>query len=76
MQEASRLIPTIIKRFRKAFPIRLVSLIPRPRPTPTIGPIRGDISIAPIITAVELMLRPTDAIMMENARIQTFGPRK
>ena len=33
-------------------------------------------SIAPIITAVELTLRPTEAMMMEKARIHTFGPLK
>ena len=40
------------------------------------GPITGEMSIAPIITAVELTLRPTDAMIMEKARIQTLGPRK
>ena len=45
------------------------------RPVPIIGPISGEISIAPMITAVEFTLRPTDAMMIENARIQALGPR-
>ena len=45
------------------------------RPMPMIGPISGEISIAPMITAVEFTLRPTDAMMIENARIQALGPR-
>jgi hypothetical protein len=32
------------------------------KPAPTIGPIKGEISIAPIITAVEFTLRPMEAI--------------
>ena len=43
---------------------------------PMIGPIRGEMSIAPIITAVELTFSPTEAMIMENARIHTFGPLK
>ena len=51
-----------------------MSLVPRARPMPIIGPINGDTSIAPIITAVELTFSPTEAMTMEKARIQTFGP--
>ena len=32
--------------------------------------------MAPMMTAVELMLRPAEAITIEQARIQTLGPRK
>ncbi len=40
-----------------------------------IGPMRGDISMAPMITAVELVLRPSDAMNMANIRTQRFVPR-
>ena len=45
-------------------------------PAPTIGAIKGEISIAPITTAVEFTFKPTDAIMMAHAKIQTFAPEK
>ena len=44
-------------------------------PTPMIGPISGEMSIAPMMTAVEFTFRPTEAMTIENARIQTLGPR-
>ena len=74
--EAKILINTIISRFLNPFLIRRGSLTPSPSPTPKIGPMSGEMSIAPIITAVELTFRPTDATIIENARIQTFGPLK
>ena len=40
-----------------------------------IGPINGEMSIAPMMTAVEFTFSPAEAMTMENARIQTFGPR-
>ena len=43
---------------------------------PFMGPIRGDMSMAPMITAVELTLSPTDAMMMANIRIQRLVPLK
>ena len=43
---------------------------------PKIGPISGETSMAPIITAVELTLRPTEARTMAQTRIHTFGPLK
>ena len=39
-----------------------------------IGPMSGDTSMAPIITAVEFTLRPIEARNMANTRIQTFRP--
>lgn len=38
--------------------------MPIASPIPIIGPINGDISMAPIITAVELVLSPKDAMNM------------
>ena len=66
----------ITSRFLNADLIRGVSLVPRPRPMPIIGPISGDTSIAPMITAVELTFRPTEASTIAHTRIQTFGPLK
>ena len=67
---------TITIRFLRELRISWVSLVPRPRPNPMIGPISGEISIAPMMTGMELTFRPTDAMMMAVPRIQTFGPRK
>ena len=39
-----------------------------------IGPISGEISMAPMITAVELMLSPRDAISMAKTKTQRLGP--
>ena len=39
-------------------------------------PIKGEINMAPIITAVELTFKPTDAIIIENAKIQILAPLK
>lgn len=50
--------------------------MPKANPAPTIGPIKGEISMAPIITAVELTFNPTQAITMAQARIQRLDPRK
>ena len=68
------MLNTITRRFLPACFIRLMSLIPRPRPRPKIGPIKGEINIAPIITGMEFTFRPTEAISMATARIQAFGP--
>jgi hypothetical protein len=43
-------------------------------PIPKIGPINGDISMAPITTAVELTFKPIDAIKIDNTRIQAVWP--
>ena len=73
--EASSEMATITNRFLKASLSRSRSFVPIARPTPMIGPISGEMSIAPMTTAVEFTFRPTEAMMMENARIHTFGPR-
>ena len=52
------------------------SSVPTARPIPIIGPISGEISMAPIITAVELVFRPSEAMNMAKIRISMFGPRK
>jgi len=50
------------------------SAIPRANPIPMIGPISGEISIAPIITAVELTFKPKDAINTAKISIQRLEP--
>ena len=70
------LMTTITSRFLPEDFTSCTSLIPRPNPNPNIGPIRGDISIAPITTGIEFTLRPTDAMMMAMAKIHALGPRK
>ena len=46
------------------------------KPAPTIGIINGEISIAPIITAVEFTFKPTEAITIAQAKIHKLEPRK
>lgn len=48
--------------------------MPTPRPIPIIGPISGEMSIAPIITAVELTFNPREANRMAKIRIHSFVP--
>ena len=40
------------------------------------GPITGEINIAPIITGMEFRFRPTLAIIIAQARMKTVIPRK
>ena len=53
-----------------------MSLMARDIPIPKIGPISGEINIAPITTAVEFALRPTDAMKIEQIKIQEVCPLK
>ena len=69
-------IPIITARFFSEVTMNFMSLVPSEKPIPKIGPIRGETSIAPMMTGMELTFRPTDAMTTENARIQAFGPRK
>ena len=46
-----------------------MSVVPTAKPTPTIGPIKGEISMAPIITAVEFTFSPILAINIEKIKI-------
>ena len=50
------------------------SAIPIANPIPMIGPINGEINIAPIITAVEFTFRPNEAIKMAQMSIQRLAP--
>ena len=70
------LLATITRKFLAEFLSRSVSLVPSPRPNPMVGPITGEMSIAPMMTGIELTFKPTEAMMMAQARMMTFGPRK
>ncbi|MNV56763.1 hypothetical protein D3C71_1490640 [compost metagenome] len=65
-----------ISRFFNDFFNNGKSKVPKANPAPTIGPINGDISMAPIMTAVEFTFNPTDATTIAQARIQALAPRK
>ena len=64
----------ITKRFFPEDFISCMSLTPSPRPNPKIGPINGEINIAPMTTGMELTLSPTEAIITATARIHALGP--
>ena len=53
-----------------------ISLIAIESPTPRIGPISGEISIAPITTALESAFKPTEATKIEQIRIHAVAPLK
>ncbi len=48
--------------------------MPRANPAPMMGPMSGDISMAPIMTAVELTLSPNDAMRMAKIKIHRLAP--
>ena len=50
--------------------------MPKPNPKPNMGPITGETNIAPMITGMELTFKPTEAIMMAQARMKTLVPLK
>ena len=50
------------------------SLMPTARPMPMMGPMSGEMSMAPMMTAVELTLSPSDAMKMAKTSTQRFGP--
>lgn len=47
-----------------------------PKPMPIIGPINGDINMAPMMTAVEFTFKPSDATKMANISTHKLVPRK
>ena len=53
-----------------------ISLIANDIPTPKIGPISGEINMAPITTAVELTFKPMEATKMAKINIQAVAPFK
>ena len=74
--EAMMLMTTItVKFFSESFK-RRASSVPRPRPKPKMGPITGEINMAPMMTGMELTFKPNEAMMMAQTRIKTLVPRK
>ena len=65
-----------VAKLRKARLIRSKSEIANPRPNPIIGPIKGDINMAPLITAVELIFKPKEATNVAKIRTHRFVPLK
>ena len=70
------LITVAIPKFFAARLSRAKSFIPVASPMPMIGPIRGDISMAPIITAVEFTFNPKEAMKMAKISTQRLAPLK
>ena len=52
----------------------IMSAVAMPRPISWMVPISGEISMAPMMTAVEFVLRPMEAIRMAKNRIDRFIP--
>ena len=50
--------------------------MPTAKPIPMIGPIKGEMSMAPIITAVELIFKPNEAMKIAKISTQRFAPWK
>ena len=50
--------------------------MPTAKPIPMIGPIKGEMSMAPIITAVELTFKPNEAMKIAKISTQRFVPLK
>ena len=67
---------TITVKFLRDLRKVSISLIAKDSPIPKMGPIKGEINMAPITTAVELAFNPIEAINMEQMRIQDVWPLK
>jgi hypothetical protein len=65
---------TITEKFISDFFNVSKSFIAIDKPNPNIGPINGDISMAPITTGMEFAFNPTDATKIEQIRIHALGP--
>jgi len=76
MEETSNPTRVAKSKFPNDFFKSSKSYIPKAKPDATIGPIKGEISIAPIITAVEFTFNPTDATKIAQAKIQRLAPEK
>jgi hypothetical protein len=68
--------PTITIKFLSDRFNRSMSFVAKEKPKPKIGPISGDINMAPITTAVELAFKPIEAIKIEQINIQEVCPLK
>ena len=68
------LIIAATMKFFVAFLISSMSYIPIPSPIPIIGPMIGEISIAPITTAAEFTFKPIEAMKIAKIKTQRFVP--
>ena len=59
-----------------AFLNKFRSAVPTAKPIPMIGPISGEMSMAPIMTAVELTLSPKEAMKIARISIHKVAPWK
>ena len=64
------MVARLIKDFRSVS----ISLMAIDSPIPRIGPINGEINMAPITTAVELAFKPIEATKIEQINIHTVAP--
>ena len=62
-------------KLRSDFFSRSKSFIPSESPMPMIGPMSGEMSIAPMITAVEFTFSPREATSVAKIRIHRLVPR-
>ena len=76
MKAAKRVSTIMEDKLIKDFFKVSISFIAIDIPTPKIGPIRGEINMAPITTAVELAFNPTEATNAEHIKIQAVAPLK
>ena len=67
--EVTKLNTIITPKFNNDLLSVSMSFMPMDKPIPNIGPINGEISMAPITTAVELTFKPIEAIIIEKTRI-------
>ncbi len=51
------------------------SLMPKASPTPMIGPMMGETSMAPMMTAAESMFSPNEAIIVAKINTHKLTPR-
>ncbi len=72
----NKLNTIMMAKFINDFFMVSISLTATERPTPKIGPINGEINMAPITTAVELAFKPMEATKMEQTNIQAVAPLK
>ena len=73
--EVTKLMATMMRKLRNDRLSSSSSNVPMESPTPKMGPIIGEINMAPMMTAVEFTFNPTEATMMAKASTHRFTPR-
>ena len=72
MVEVAKATPVATPKLLADLLNKVKSLIPTDSPIPKMGPINGEINIAPIITAVLFTFKPIEAIKIEQIKIYTL----